>query len=157
MTPRTQLGFLWAVCGLLALAAAGSAAAFFAWPLETCGPADAEVPAEDAPGRPAAGRPALSSYSVMWERDLQRPLFDPAPVVATPSPPPKPPLKLVGTVIEPRLSYALLKDKAGQTKMVGAGQSHEGLEVIEVTADAARVRFAGTEHVLKVEKEGQTP
>jgi len=157
MTLRTELGLLWALCGLLALATLVAGAGLWVWPLEGIDLGAAPPPSAGASGARTLARPPLSAYAVLWERDLQRPLYDPAPVVAAPAPPPKPPVRLVGTVIEPRLSYALFKDKAGQVKMVGAGRSLEGLEVLAVTADSATVRFGGAEHILKVEKEGQAP
>lgn len=159
MTLRTQRRLLWTASGLLALAVVCSGAGLVAWPIEGAndgGAADhaaGTVSATDSP----RDRPPLSAYAVVWQKDLQRPLYDPAPPVAQEKPPPKPEVTLVGTVIEQGFTYALLKTKAGQVKMASPGDTVDGAEVLGIAPDSATVRFAGHEHVLKVRKEGSGP
>jgi hypothetical protein len=155
MTLRRTRRFLWTLCGALALAVVVTGAGLVAWPLE--GPGDGTAASPTAGGNPITGttreRLSLSAYACLWEKDLQRPLYDPAPAVAKPKPPPVPGVTLVGTVIEEGFTYALLKTKAGQVKMVSVGQTVEGAQVLVITANSTTIRLGGHEHVLKIEKE----
>jgi len=89
---------------------------------------------------------------VIYGRDWQRPLYDPKPAPKEAAPPPEPPVTLVGTVIEEGFTVAMLRTRSGPVKMVRTGQTVEGTEVLEVTSDGARVRYAGHEHALTLEK-----
>lgn len=153
MTLRTQRRLLWAVAALLALASAGAGTGLVLWPLNplesASGPAAA---AADAPEETNSDASPLSAYAVIYERDLQRPLFDPKPAAPKKKPPPKPTVILVGTVIAPGAARAVLKTKAGRIKMATVGQTVDGAEVLEVTADSATIRFAGHTHTLAIQK-----
>jgi len=153
MTLRTQRRLLWTAAALLALASAGAGAGFVLWPLEplasASGPAAA---AADAPEETSSDASPLSAYAVIYERDLQRPLFDPKPVAPKKKPPPEPTVTLVGTVIAPGAARAVLKTKGGQIKMATIGQTVDGAEVLEVTVDSATIRFAGHTHTLAIQK-----
>ncbi len=139
----------------LAAALVASAAGLVLLPLETVD-ADRERPVaqrQDLPtARPAAG--PLADYAVIYQRDLLRPLYDPKPVVkVTPKPqPPKLPVTLVGTVLEPGFSYGMFKTRDGRTKFVRVGQAVEGAELLAITDNEATVKFGGREIVLKVQK-----
>jgi len=146
------------LCAVLAAGLAAAACGLTLSPLETADarqapPAAAEATADAAP--PAA-RP-LADYQVVWQRNLLAPLFDPAPeAAARAAPPPKPPVTLLGTVVEPGHTYGMFRDKEGRTKFVRVGQSVDGVEVKAITADGATVLFAGREVTLKVEaKDGR--
>jgi len=158
MTLRTKLRLTWTLVGLLAVTTIGIGAGLMAWPLPSVATTSAQpqssVAIETDDPKPHA---PLSTSAVLWEKDLLRPLFDTATVTAKTAPPPKPDVHLTGTIIEGEFSYAILQDKTGQTKMLTVGQTLEGLKILAITTDSATVRFAGTEHILKVEKEGQTP
>jgi len=99
----------------------------------------------------------LSDYADIWQRDLRKPLHDPKPVAKAAKPAPKPKLavRLMGTVLEPGFTYAMLRGKSGETKFVGVGQSLDGAEVVEVAVSSATVRFHGDLITLKIESEGQ--
>jgi len=94
----------------------------------------------------------LSAYAIIYERDLQRPLYDPKPAPKPVAPPPQPPVTLVGTVIEEGFAVAMLKTKSGQVKMVSEGETVEETEVLEITSNEVRLRYAGHEHVLTLKK-----
>ena len=68
----------------------------------------------------------IENYASIWSLDWRRPLFDPPPVVvkADPPPPPRPPrVKLLGTVIEPANSFALLRDPSGKSLLARVGDA----------------------------------
>jgi type II secretory pathway component PulC len=120
-------------------------------------PLDEPDAAALAPAAPTA-QPAplvrkvpLIAYETISKRNLLQPLYDSA---APNQPPPKPSVKLVGTVIEPGFTYAMLKTKEGQVKGVSVGETVDGAEVTEVKADSVTVKFAGEMHTLKVEGQG---
>jgi hypothetical protein len=145
---------LWALAAVLAAATLAAALAAVAWPIE---PFDADA-ADVAPAAGAAEdvrppRPPLDAYAALWQRDLLGPLFDPKPVAVPAPPKPKPTVRLVGTVIERTVSYALLRDKGGAVRMASVGQAVDGHEVLEVTAASATIRFGGETYTLKVEAE----
>ena len=154
MTLHTQNRMLWTLNVLLALAVVAGGAGLALWPI---GRVEGDGAAEGVP--PAATQAAaadtdlpLSAYAVLYEKDLLRPLYDAAPTVAAKTPPPKPTVTLVGTVIEQGFTYALLRTKDGQVKMVAAGQVVDGSEVTEITSDSTTVRFGGATHTLKIQK-----
>jgi len=100
---------------------------------------------------PATMKP-LKDYDVIFARDLRKPLYDPKPVEVVQTPPPKPPLTvdLVGTVLEDGFTYAILKNRSGQTSFVSIGESLDGAEVTKIEKDSATVQFGGESIVLKV-------
>jgi hypothetical protein len=153
MTLRARKRLVWSLCVVLALAIAGSGAGLALAPLPRLDTEGAGKP-PPAPAAPAAKKPPISEYAVIYGRDLQRPLFDGE---AEKGPPPKPPVTLVGTVVGSGSATAFLKTKAGGTQVVSVGQTVEGAEVTEITAQSATIKFAGTSFVLKVEKEGAAP
>ncbi len=151
MTLHTQNRMLWTLDVLLALAVVAGGAGLALWPIgrfEDDGVAEGVPPAATQ----AAADLPLSAYAVLYDKDLLRPLYDAAPTVAAKTPPPKPTVTLVGTVIEQGFTYAMLRTKDGQVKMVAAGQTVEGAEVTEITSDSTTVRFGGQTHTLKIQK-----
>lgn len=143
------------LCAALAAALAASVAALALTPLDagTPGAASVESPVADNNAVEPAARP-LKDYEIVWKRNLLAPLYDAAPVVAVkaPAPPPKLPVTLLGTVVEPGHTYGMFRDKDGRTKFVRVGQSIDGAEVKTITGDGATVLFAGREITLKAEK-----
>ena len=105
-----------------------------------------------------AARP-LSTYAVIYKRQLRKPLFDPKSktVAGAKAAPPKPKLTvtLTGTVIEPGFTYAMLRGKSGEVKFVGIGQTIDNAEVTAVGANSATVKFHGDSITLKVKKGGR--
>jgi hypothetical protein len=97
----------------------------------------------------------LGAYAVIYQRDLRKPLFDSeAAKVDTPSPPPLT-VTLKGTVVEDGFSYAILRGKGGDEKLLRVGDSLEGAEVIAIAEGEATVRFHDQNITLKAQlKEG---
>ena len=156
MNLRTQARLVWTLDVLLALAATAVGAGLALWPVGQSASATGARPAATPAVPGAAGRatPPLTAYAAIYGRDLQQPLFDAVPETR---PLPKPTVTLVGTVIQPGNTFALLKTKAGQVQWAAVGQAVEGAEVLEITADSATVRFAENTYTLKVEKQGSGP
>ena len=157
MTLRGTRRLLWTISAALAMALAAVNAALVFSPIE-----DPHSEASEAKPTPQAQAatgpitPPLEAYATAWGRDLQRPLFDPQPVLVdrTPPPPPKPTVRLLGTVIEPGFTFALLRGKDGSTKCVPVGEALDGAEVLGVQDGSVTVRFAGHTHTLEAEKPG---
>jgi len=140
----------------LALGIAATFTVGLTWPLAATGGAEDRTAATvSAATQPARTSRPLGYYAVIWQKDLRRPLYDPPPVAVIRKKPAKSKLriKLVGTVIEPGFSYAIVKTDSGQTRLVAVGQSAEGAEVVSVRDGTATIRFAGEVRQLTVEKD----
>ena len=118
--------------------------------------------ADRTPGQTAAGRgpgqspvDSLSAYAVIHQRDLRKPLFDPKPApppVKRPKPKPRLTVHLMGTVLEPGFTYAILKSASGKTQFVGVGQSFQGAEVTAIAENSATVTYRGQSVTLKIQQ-----
>ncbi len=100
----------------------------------------------------------LSSYAIVHKRNLRKPLFDPKPIKVVKHAPPKPMLtvSLVGTVLEPGFTYAILKNRSGKTKFVDKGEVYEDVKVTEITSNSVTIIFNGETITLhKNDKGGQ--
>jgi hypothetical protein len=148
MKPRSQKRLVWTLDAVLAMVVATAGTTLVLWPVPR-NEVNESVPAAPAPAPVKVKRP-LESYAVIYRMDFQRPLVDSAAGPAAV----KPTVTLVGTVIQPGFTYAMLKNKAGETKWVSVGQTLDGAEVVEIAEDSATVKFAGTVIVLKIQKEG---
>jgi hypothetical protein len=154
MNTRSQIRLIWAVNVVLAATVVAAGAGFALWPVAGVGDQAADTPAPAPASPPAQARPPLSSYAVIYARDLQEPLFDAA---AGERPVARPTVALAGTVVQPGNTFALLRTKAGQVQWARVGETVEGAEVTEITADSATVKFAGNTFTLKIEKQGSGP
>ena len=98
----------------------------------------------------------LADYAVIYRRDLLRPLYDPKPVVkvVVKPKPPKLPVTLVGTVLEPGFSYGMFRTRDGKTKFVRVGQQIGGAEVLSIADDRVTMKYQGRQVVLAVQKKG---
>jgi hypothetical protein len=87
----------------------------------------------------------LERYAVVYERDLRKPLFDPAVVRPPDSSKPKRKLTvtLVGTAVDPGLTYGIFRDSHGKTVLARIGQKIEDAEVVSVEEGSATVKFDG--------------
>jgi hypothetical protein len=150
MTLRSKKHLLWLLSASLAAAGLGSVLALALVPIGEPDPASL-APAAPQSVVPPARKTAVIAYDAIGKRNLQQPLYDSA---APNQPPPKPTVKLVGTVLEPGFTYAMLKTKDGQVKGVSVGETVDGAEVTEVKVDSVTVKFAGEMHTLKVESPG---
>ncbi len=159
MTLRTKRRLLWGLNALFALVLVGAGGGLVLAPLDEPAPpvSPRPDPVTQKPAEPPEP-PPLSAYAAAWQRDLQRPLYDPVPpvVIRKPPPPPKPPpLALQGTIVEPGFAFAVLVTKDGRQRTVRVGQEVDGAELVRVTSDAAVVRFDGREHTLQAPKRGE--
>ena len=103
----------------------------------------------------AANSKPLTAYSSVWQRDLRKPLFDEATTTAAVSAPKtRLNVTLMGTVVDPGYSYALLRSGSGQTKLVEIGQVIDGAELTEVNADTVTMKFGGETVTLQIQKQG---
>ena len=94
----------------------------------------------------------LEGYAVIWQRDLQRLLYDPKQAVPAP---PKLNVQLLGTATDPSFTYAIFRTASGDSKLVRIGQEIDGATVVEVTADSATLRQGDRQfHLSVVRKEG---
>jgi len=161
MTHRRRKRLLWLTIAALAAGTAVSAGGLLLAPLATfSGPGDRD--GGDAGSGGGAARRAraetLADYAAIYRRDLRKPLVDPKPVAPTVRlrrPKPKMTVTLVGTAVEPGFTYAMFRTRGHGTKLVRVGETIEGVEVLSVATDSARVRFAGEVRELKkVGKEG---
>ena len=98
----------------------------------------------------------MSSYAVVYQRALRKPLYDPKPIVVRKAPPPKPKLgvELVGTVVEPGFTYGLFRTKSGRTKLVTVGGEIEGAQLAGVRDGSATLRFNDELITLEVKPKG---
>lgn len=153
MTLRRQRQLLWFLNAALAVAVAAAAVALCR-PLRVevlMGPASAATDTPDTQPVPSVG--PLAEYAVIAERDLRRPLEDPKPIEAAAPAPPKLSVQLLGTVIEPSSSLALLRTAGGQSKFLSVGDCLEGATVKAIGTNEATVEFAGQVVTLRVLRE----
>jgi hypothetical protein len=121
----------------------------------------AEYRAGGDAGKPRAGQAGpgkatgpAGNCAVIYETNLRKPLFDPAPVVAQPVAPPPPPkleVILTGTAVDPGSTYGLFKLKTGEVKLVSVGELVEGAEVLAIDERSATVKHFGQTITLKVQ------
>jgi hypothetical protein len=148
---------LLAVNLILAAAIAGSIAAALA-PLEQAAPARPAVGAQPASApSPQERLGPLESYAPIYENDLRRPLRDtPASQAAAPTVAP-PPIRLTGTAMEAGSSFGIFRTSTNEVKLAGVGETVEGAEITEITANAATVKYNGQTFTLRVREEGAKP
>jgi hypothetical protein len=125
----------------------------------------AASPAVDPPatrGRTEFGDTAITfSALASYDEIVERPLFtstrrppspEPAPPAAPlPTPPPRAPaeLALVGIVIQPTQTVALIQDKrVNEVVSATVGTAVAGWEVLEITEDRVRIRYGNQEVTL---------
>jgi len=156
LTRHTQRRLLLLANAALVVAIAASLGAAAYLPLSAVG----EMPRTDAASPVAEGPSAprlapLDTYRVIYQRDLNRPLFDPppAPVVRAAPPAPQLTLRLIGTVVEPGFTYGVFRTSGGQEKLVTPGETIDGAEVMAIGDGTATVRSHGRVLELKVEKQ----
>lgn len=151
MRVRDQKRLLWMLNLALGLGVALSAYALGVRPLSVREP----LPAQGtlAPHQTSRQKPLqpLTAYAVISSRNLRKPLFDLEPAVEAASKP-KLNLTLTGTVIDPGLICALLRDGSGQTKLVSVGESIGGAQLMAVTEDSATLQYGGELVTLKLQK-----
>jgi type II secretory pathway component PulC len=155
MTAKDQRRVLFIAAAILAAGAAGVVASAALLPLDVGGLASPSGKKALAATQPARKAESLGAYAVIYQRDLRKPLFDPeAAKVEAPKPPPLT-VTLKGTVVEDGFSYAILRNKGGEEKLLKVGDSLEGAEVVSIEQGEATVHFYGQTITLKAQlKEG---
>jgi hypothetical protein len=176
MNARQRKRMLYLATGLLTAVTAG----VVAWGLTTSvrietSPISIELPAssahktneDTAPATSptqATARPSLPTLKRLASMPLRRPLREPdkekdtQKTKAKPNPEPREPLgvTLIGTVIEPGHSMAILKKRDGTIELCRTGQQikHNGraVKVITVTRRGATVTYAGQKRRLQMPK-----
>jgi hypothetical protein len=157
MNIRRQRRLLWLLSAAMLAALAGTVYALWAAPLAADGaaplagatgsPGRENLASHDSPAKP------LSWYSVIHQRALRLPLYDPKPVVVAkvkPRPPTFAPV-LTGTAIEPGFTYALFR-RGTTDKLVRIGQTIENGTLTAVTANSATVKIGEHTLTLTVQK-----
>ena len=158
MTSKKRRRLLWAISVTLAVGIAVSAVAGILLPLAVGDDAAAASRAGSGPsaaGMSRAETGPLTDYAVIYARRLRKPLYD-TKLVAAPIKKPKPKLTvtLVGTAVEPGLTYGLFRTGRGRVKIVSVGQSIAGAKVTAISDGSATVEFNGEQVTLSVEKKG---
>ena len=137
MTIRYQRRLCWIIAALLGLATVyvwGKSIHSLATPLD---PTTSET-SEDTTGAATPlhtttktdQSPPLNSFRTLWSQPLRQALYDPPPPPPAPAAPPPPlRIKLLGTVLEPGRSEAIVMDSAGVTHMLRKGAAIEDASV----------------------------
>jgi hypothetical protein len=145
------------ICQALALLFVGGAGAILYWSMTTVCEVDISRLTIAAPPKPISetngkqASPEQLKVDTLFDRQFQRPLFDPPPPPPPPpveKPKPTPPaLRVLATMIEPTGNQAMLADSRGATHMVRVGaQLGEGTsnsEVLEITASGVVLKHRG--------------
>ena len=153
MTERDRKKLLLAIDVVLVAAIAG----FVAIALAPLGQAD--VTEADATLRPTSAPASshigpLDEYAVIYQRDLARPLYDAPPAVVV-TPTVALPIRRTGVMGEPGSYYGMFATSTNETKLAGAGDTVEGVEILEVTGNSATVRFGGKTSKLTKQEEAK--
>ena len=137
-------------------------------PQSTVGnPSDTSPSVESSvPDNAATKTRDLSEFATVWNRRLSAPLYDPPPrpvapkpIVETPKPvrpKPKKPrsqLRVMGTMVEPDRSLAILSDSDGEIHVCAVGESLETPEgevsIESIDVDRVTVSENGRSHELR--------
>ena len=186
MNTRQRKRSIWLAAALLALGSAALIAWGLAAPVRLTPPKRANLPSiepvaanqPDTPPNPAnnppsSNRPALAELTRLTAIDLRKPLYPPETEKnktkddnTQPAPPPQNPLtlRLVGTIIEPGHSMAMLQNTRDQSiQLCPEGETIEHgngkVTVTRVDPHKATVQYAGRSHVLETprSKKGERP
>jgi hypothetical protein len=154
MTTRSRRRLLWTLNLLLAVALAAIAwVAVRGVPRLTAAGEALVDPAGQGSAAPHAGVGPLADYLAVADRPLQKPLFDPKPIVAEIKAQPKPPLRirLTGTAVDPGYVAAFFTTSQGEMQIARVGETVDGAKVLEITASSATVEWYGDQKQLSVE------
>lgn len=111
--------------------------------------------------------PPLDEFTLLCQRKLQSPLYDPPPEPvaveeASPEPVRLPPLQitLLGTIVEPDRTVAMFATQGGHIELTRIGQTvsnaPNGPKVIGITADEVVVEYDGQQRTMVV-RQGSQP
>lgn len=167
MDVTTQRRCLRAIAGGLILTTAGT----IVWSLTAVDSTTSNDPAAGAPQVAAATPEEVASATDqrIVLRPLRGPLYDPPPPPAPapkpvvpqrrePTPPPPPPLELtlVGTIIEPDQSLAILSDATGNFDVKGIGEplelSPEGVTLQTIESEQVTLQYRGRKSTVQLDR-----
>lgn len=147
--------WLWIWAGLSLGGALLSLGGAWAWSVAT--PSTNSVVAPPTPNTATRSTPSekitLASFDRLGEINLRAPLLE-RPGVGPGVRPRGPVLKLAGTIVDPqdpRASTALLTWPDGHTELRRIGELVDGIEILEVADQSARLRQAGESLLLTVD------
>jgi hypothetical protein len=155
MTLKQQRNWLLAAAAVMAAGAAAIIVAAVVTPLDAGAGGTQYSKKPQASTSPAGKIDVLSSYAVIYGRDIRKPIYDvEAPKVEAAKPPPLT-VTLKGTVLEPDFTFAIFRNKAGEEKLLKVGDAIEGAEVTAIAEGEATVRYHDQTVTLKAQtKEG---
>jgi hypothetical protein len=167
-----QQRLLYAIAGSFLLGTTGAVY----WSTSAIAPAavtvDRRANSPAVTGREPAPTPAAGADDDLL-RSLRAPLYDPPPTPPTaptnarpvprpkPTPPPRLNLTLVGTIIDPDQSLAIIADADGNFDVKGVGDSLElkpaGVRIGQIESEAITLQYQGKESTIRLEKEASRP
>jgi hypothetical protein len=163
MTLRRKRNALRLLAVALALAALGVGAQAWRTPPTTAQLPPVKSPrTADAFHKETLSKKPLSADENLWKKPLRRPIFDPPP-----PPPPEvvkkelPPIraKLLGTILEPGNSQAMIAQPGGAVEFRTVGQplgpQDDTATIVEITAVTVRVKRG--EELTTLTVEGSSP
>jgi hypothetical protein len=104
--------------------------------------------------------PTVGEFAALWNRQLRRPLVDPAPTAAAASTPAISPLqvRLVGTIVEPGRSAALLCSAAGPIELKQVGEQVANVARLEeVHVDRVVLVYLNQRHEVRLPQPKEQP
>jgi len=158
MNVRRAKTLLWLTNVALGTVAASILTCAILWPVGTASEGEHEPPQQsiDVEGTDDPTHP-LSYYSVIWQRDLRGPLWDPPPRPVAQRPKPTLAVTLTGTIVEPGFTYATFTLNDGSTVLRRVGQEVAGAEIKTIVDGEVRVLFAGEYLTLELKRKKERP
>ena len=154
LTLRQTRQTLWLAATVLVIGSVACIVAATTWPYDlpqTDGPATPRVIAADHQSSP---RVATASPTRHLSLDLQRPLFDPPPVKVQQAPPPPPPplrLRLLGIVVEPDNTQAILTSGDETLHFAKVGDTIDNATIEAIEPEQVHFRYHGKQVTLSLE------
>jgi hypothetical protein len=167
MDIAAQQRMLYAIAGICLLGATGAVY----WSTSDISPLRVAIDRRES-GLPATNVDAMRARANGDEIDLARslrgPLYDPPPPIAAPqirpTPRPKPTptlpplnLTLVGTIIDPDQSLAIIADAAGNFDVKGVGDSLEltpaGVRIGHIESEVITLEYQGRESMIRLDRD----
>ena len=167
-----QQRLLYAIVGGCLLGTAGAVY----WSTSELAPAG--IPVDRRANSPAttdgeSSIPSAVGVDAALSRSLRAPLYDPPPTPPQrppkvrpvsrpkPTPPPRLNLTLVGTIIDPDQSLAIVADADGNFDVKGVGDSLElqpaGVRIGQIKAEVITLQYQGNESSIRIDKEASRP
>lgn len=172
MDIAAQQRLLYAIAGSCLLGATGAVY----WSTSEIAPVavavDRRATGPAATGGESAPAPTAGVDAVLL-RSLRAPLYDPPPAPPKaptnvrpvkrpkPTPPPRLNLTLVGTIIDPDQSLAIVADADGNFDVKGVGDSLElqpaGVQIGHIEAEVITLQYQGKEETIRLDRDASQP